>query len=134
MTSSSARCLPVRRSRSRASDGGREGGAAIGVYRDDVPQDAAAGDRTGLVVDEEEEMRLIVKGYLAPAGARVVDEPSDGAAALDIVERLDPPPVPTVIVLDNRMPGLSGLDVARELLERYPEQRILLFSAHLNPD
>ena len=48
------------------------------------------------------------------------------------VQRLESPPVPTVIVFDNRMPGMTGLDVAAKVLERVPGQRIVLFSAHID--
>jgi CheY-like chemotaxis protein len=53
--------------------------------------------------------------------------------ALTAVERLDPPPIPTVIVLDCQMPGLSGLLVA----ERVPApnaRQIQLFTAFLDAD
>ena len=53
--------------------------------------------------------------------------------ALTAVERLDPPPVPTIIVLDCQMPGLSGLLVA----ERVPApnaRQIRLFTAFLDAD
>jgi hypothetical protein len=53
--------------------------------------------------------------------------------ALTAVERLDPPPIPTVIVLDCQMPGLSGLEVA----ERVPApnaRQIRLFTAFLGAD
>lgn len=97
--------------------------------------DAAALDNvTVLVVDDEEDMRLIVKAFLERAGLRVVEEAADGLDALQVVDRLSPPPIPTVIVLDNRMPGLSGLEVARDVLTRLPAQRIVLFSAFLSPE
>ncbi len=48
--------------------------------------------------------------------------------------RLAPPPIPTVLVLDNQMPGVSGLDVAERVLATTPGQRIILFSAYLDDD
>ncbi len=89
---------------------------------------------TVLVVDDEEDMRLMIRMFLERAGFDVVEEAVDGPEALDAYERLNPPPVPTVIVLDNRMPSLSGIEVAREVLRRMPDQRIVLFSAHLTPE
>jgi DNA-binding NarL/FixJ family response regulator len=71
---------------------------------------------------------------LARAGIEVVGEAADGAEAMSKVEELDPPPMPTVILLDNRMPGLSGLDVAAKVLERTPSQLIILFSAYLDEE
>ena len=38
----------------------------------------------------------------------------------------------TVVVLDQMMPGMTGLETAQALLERDPELRIILFSAYLD--
>lgn len=100
-------------------------------------QDLTTGNGTSttvsiLIVDDERDMRLLVRTVLARAGIQVVGEAEDGAEALSKVQELDPPPVPTVILLDNRMPGLRGLDVAVQILERAPDQLIILFSAFLD--
>lgn len=71
-------------------------------------------------------MRLLLE---AAPDLEVVAEAVDGVEALAAIERLDPPPVPDVIVLDNQMPGMTGLDVARAVLEHVPDQRIVLFTA-----
>ena len=55
-----------------------------------------------------------------------------GQEALQIWRDLDGPPVPDVVILDNRMPELSGLEVARLILEERPSQLILLYSAFLD--
>src|SRR5687767_13906478 len=89
---------------------------------------------TVLVADDEEDMRMLVRVILAKANVEVVAEAIDGQEALDAVSRLDPPPVPTALILDNRMPGMSGLDVAALVLERTPEQPIVLFSAFLTEE
>lgn len=79
-------------------------------------------------------MRLLVTAVLERAGIKVIDEATDGTEALAKVTALSPPPVPTVIVLDNRMPGATGLEVAQQLLELYPKQCIVLFTAFLDAD
>jgi two-component system chemotaxis response regulator CheY len=89
---------------------------------------------TVLVVDDEDDIRQLVRAVLEGAGLRVVDEAVDGVEALDSLDTLEAPPVPTVIVLDNRMPGLTGLEVAERVLQRIPEQRIVLFSAFLTDE
>jgi CheY-like chemotaxis protein len=89
---------------------------------------------TVLVADDEEDMRVLVRAILAKANVEVVGEAIDGPEALEMITRLNPPPVPTALILDNRMPGMSGLDVAALVLERTPTQPIVLFSAFLTQD
>ncbi len=87
-----------------------------------------------LVVDDEPEMRMLARAFLVRAGFSVIDEAADGRQALERFDVLDPPPIPSVVLLDNRMPGLTGLEVAEEMLARHPSQVIVIFSAHLDPD
>ncbi|MEM1044135.1 MAG: response regulator transcription factor [Bacteroidota bacterium] len=56
----------------------------------------------------------------------VVGEASDGPGALAMVRDLDP----DVLVLDMRMPGQSGVEVARTLQEAKTRTRILAVSAY----
>jgi two-component system chemotaxis response regulator CheY len=84
-----------------------------------------------LVVDDEPDMRLLAKVILERGGFNVVDEAADGPQALERWQVLNPPPIPSVVVLDNRMPGFTGLEVAERMLATFPDQVIVLFSAHL---
>ena len=85
-----------------------------------------------LVADDDADLRLLLRVTLERAGFEVVEEAIDGTDALDAVVRLSPPPIPTVMVLDNQMPGLTGLEVAERVLASTPGQRIILFSAFLD--
>ncbi len=89
---------------------------------------------TTLIVDDELDMRTLIRLVieLANDGLSVAGEAADGEEALAVWRSLDPPPVPDVMILDNRMPGLSGLDVARQVLGELPGQAVILFSAHLD--
>jgi len=89
---------------------------------------------TVLVVDDAPDMRFLAKAVLESSGLHVVAEAADGPEALLRVRDLDPPPVPTVILLDNQMPGPTGLEVAAEILAGTPEQIIVLFSAYLSDE
>jgi CheY-like chemotaxis protein len=99
---------------------------------------ADTGDATStmsiLIVDDEPDMRLLVRTVLSRGGIRVVGEAADGPEAISLVRELHPPPVPTVLLLDNRMPSLSGLEVAEQVLAWAPKQLIILFSAFLDRD
>jgi CheY-like chemotaxis protein len=87
-----------------------------------------------LLVDDEEVIRELARVVLERAGLQVLDEAEDGAAALQRYHEQDPPDRPLVVLLDNRMPGLSGLEVAAEMLNDFPSQIVVLFSAHLDRD
>jgi DNA-binding NarL/FixJ family response regulator len=82
-----------------------------------------------LIVDDQEVMRLLLRVVLgAEADITVTGEATDGLEALDAYGDLRP----TVIVLDEMMPGMNGLDVVRTLRDRGDEPRVVLFSAHLD--
>jgi DNA-binding NarL/FixJ family response regulator len=59
-------------------------------------------------------------------GFSVVGETPDGLQVADLVERTKP----DVLVLDLVLPGLGGLDVAREVVRRSPRTRIVILSMH----
>ena len=87
---------------------------------------------TVLVADDEPDFRELTRVYLELDGFDVVDLASDGGEALQRYIELDPPPVPTAVLLDNRMPVMTGLEAAEQILNHNPEQVIVLFSAHLD--
>jgi len=90
--------------------------------------------RTILVVDDEVDMRMLVRVVinLANHGLTIVGEASDGAEAIEAWRDLDGPPAPDVIILDNRMPNLSGIEAAELILAERPDQVIVLYSAFLD--
>jgi len=83
-----------------------------------------------LIVDDEEDMRALVRATIeiANRGLQVTGEAADGEAAIARwrAER------PEVIVLDQRMPGATGLETAQQILAEHPEQTIVLFTAFLD--
>jgi len=84
---------------------------------------------TTLIVDDEPDMRLLIGMSLTLDGAcEITSEAEDGEQALAAWAR----DRPDVVVLDMRMPGLSGLDVARRILAIDPGQPIVICSAYLD--
>src|SRR6266508_1019558 len=57
---------------------------------------------------------------------RVIGEAGNGLDATRLVERLRP----NVLVLDLMIPGLSGLEVTRQLGKRAPKTRVVILSMH----
>jgi CheY-like chemotaxis protein len=84
------------------------------------------------VVDDEPDLRMLARTILERGGFSIAAEAADGLEALEHFRELDPPPTPSVVLLDNRMPGLTGLEVAEQMLVHHPGQVIILFSAHLD--
>jgi DNA-binding NarL/FixJ family response regulator len=82
-----------------------------------------------LVADDEVAMRELVAATLELRGFEVVGAASDGKEAIRLFESLDPPP--SAVVLDQRMPGLTGIETAERILAIRPNQVIVLFSAAL---
>lgn len=84
------------------------------------------------IIDDDEDMVFLVAAAIefANHGLEVAGTASSGDEAL---ARL-PEARPDVIVLDFRMPDRNGLEVAADILERDPEQNIVLFSAYVNDD
>ncbi len=76
----------------------------------DTPGNAAKSHRLVLVVDDEHEVRSILRTALERDGFDVI-EAGDGPTALDRASQR----VPDLIVLDLGLPGMSGLDVVRAL-------------------
>ena len=87
---------------------------------------------TILVVDDAPDMRFLARAVLESAGIQVVAEAADGQEAVERFRELDPPPIPTVILLDNQMPRLTGVEAAEQILAEAPDQLIVLFSAYLS--
>ena len=85
-----------------------------------------------MVVDDQADVRLLIRITidLANDGLEVSGEAASGEEALTRVEAIDP----AVIVLDEMMPGMRGIDVACKILQERPGQIIVLCSAHLDDD
>ena len=83
-----------------------------------------------LIVDDEEDMRLLLRVTIESAndGLSVAAEAADGETGIARWREHRP----EIVVLDQRMPGLTGLEVAERILAEDPEQSIVLFSAHLD--
>jgi two-component system NarL family response regulator len=82
-----------------------------------------------LIVDDHEDIRLLLRMVLgAESDITVTGEAADGLEAIDAYVDLQP----AVIVLDEMMPGMRGLDVVRTLRDRGDEPRVVLCSAHLD--
>lgn len=83
-----------------------------------------------LVVDDEEDMRVLVRTVITRANHGLLVE-AEAENGIEAVERWRETR-PDVVLIDQRMPGLTGLEAAEQILEEHPNQVIVLFSAFLN--
>ncbi|HEY7589812.1 MAG TPA: response regulator transcription factor [Candidatus Limnocylindrales bacterium] len=74
-----------------------------------------------LVADDQPEITKLVTLSLENEGFRVISAP-DGPTALELLSDANP----DVLVLDVMMPGMSGMDVLREVRANHPVPVILL--------
>ncbi|MGV3760145.1 MAG: response regulator transcription factor [Actinomycetota bacterium] len=82
-----------------------------------------------LIVDDEPDMRLLLRSLLLiDQRFEVAGEAADGGQGLDRFRELRP----DVVILDQRMPVLYGIEVARQILTEDPSQAILLLTAYLD--
>jgi DNA-binding NarL/FixJ family response regulator len=92
---------------------------------------APAAERLSVVIaDDHPAYRAGLARMLRENGIDVVAEASNGDAAIRAVEERDP----RVVVMDLNMPGLSGVEATRRLVDEAPETRVLVLSVSAQDD
>lgn len=84
-----------------------------------------SGQRTVLVVDDEDVIRETVREVLTDEGYRVVAA-LDGSEVMSLVAKEDP----DVILLDVWMPGMDGIALLKQVRREHPEARVIMISGH----
>src|SRR5674476_303293 len=80
-----------------------------------------------LVVDDHALHRDGARGILSQhADIEVIEEAGSGEMALALIDRL----LPDVVLMDIRLPGVSGIEATRLIRARYPSVRVLMVSAY----
>ncbi len=86
----------------------------------------SAGARTTcLVADDHPAVVEAVADVLTEHGIEVAGRARDGREALQKIEASPP----DVALLDLRMPGLSGIEVARQIIRSAPDTAVILYTA-----
>src|SRR5438309_8813526 len=82
---------------------------------------------TALIVDDDPDIRFVVRLQIQHGGAglEVVGEAATGQEAIQQWRDT----TPDVIVLDNQMPDMTGMEVAEVILGERPGQAIIIFTA-----
>ena len=79
-----------------------------------------------LIIDDEENIRRVTRLTLEAAGYEV-GEASDGERGL---EAFGDGAAWDAVLLDQRMPGLDGLETLRHIKQRQPEARVIMMTAY----
>jgi len=84
-----------------------------------------------LIVDSSAPFRLLLRSCLScPPDTEVVGVASDGQKALDMVQRLQP----DLITLGMNMPHMSGVEVLRQLGDRFPHIKVIVVACSTEGD
>jgi DNA-binding NarL/FixJ family response regulator len=87
---------------------------------------SAAGTVTCLVADDHPAVLDAVAEFLQANGIQVIGRASTGDEALEKLETRRP----TVALIDVRMPGVAGVDLAKRAARSTPETAIVLFTGY----
>ena len=80
-----------------------------------------------LIVDDDPVLRVQISRYLTDQGYDCL-EAEDGTQAIDALEAHHP----EVVLLDIKMPDISGIDVAGIVADMEPQPKIILMSGYLD--
>jgi len=80
-----------------------------------------------LLVDDEEQIRKIIRLLLKDEKYEIIDAAS-GTDALKTIKEIEP----DLILLDIMMPGMSGIEVLKEVKEKHPKIDVIMVTAYGN--
>lgn len=84
-----------------------------------------------LLVDDHEVVRLGLATLLEDtSGLKVIAEAGSAQEALHACERLNP----DLVILDIRLPDQPGVDVCRQIVERWPHIKVIMLTSYSDDD
>jgi two-component system, NarL family, response regulator LiaR len=78
-----------------------------------------------LLVEDNPEDRQLVRELLETEGIEVVGEAPDGAVGVRLAAELEP----DVVLMDLRLPGMSGLEATRQIKKILPLTQVITLTA-----
>jgi DNA-binding NarL/FixJ family response regulator len=88
-----------------------------------------------LIVDDHPLFRHGVRWSLADEDdITIVGEAESGEAALEWLERATQSQEPNAMLIDLNLPGISGLDLTRQVRRQYPSVGVVMLSMHENDE
>ena len=83
-----------------------------------------------LIVDDEANIRFLLKMVVERAGMNLVGMAASGAAALTYYRRYQP----DLVLMDIDMPMKNGMDALTELLQEHPEAHVIMMSSYVDEE
>ncbi|MFO8051356.1 MAG: response regulator [Thermoplasmatota archaeon] len=80
-----------------------------------------------MIVDDEPTIQQLMAIILEDMGLEIVGQPLNGEVALRSYRSMEEKP--DLVIIDHRMPIMSGIDLASSILETNKDQRILFLTA-----
>jgi two-component system, NarL family, response regulator LiaR len=78
-----------------------------------------------LLVEDNEDDRRMVRELLEMEGIEVIGEAEDGSRGVELAIELRP----DVVLMDLRMPGISGLEATRRIKKVLPSTQVITLTA-----
>lgn len=81
-----------------------------------------------LIIDDNEMTRAVLRAMLVRSGLQVIGEASNGNNGYDMIMKLKP----KIVCLDIMMPGISGIDILKQLRAELDKMVVLMVSGERN--
>lgn len=78
-----------------------------------------------IIADDEDHVRALLRTVVQIAGLQLAGEAANGQEALDLYAELKP----DLMLLDINMPVKNGDEVLRELLEQFPDAKVIMLTS-----
>lgn len=83
-----------------------------------------------VIIDDEEMVVTMLEAWLISfGGVKVVGVATRGSDGVELCRKQKP----DILLLDIEMPGMDGLEVARQVRRDVPSARIIILTSHINP-
>ncbi|NMA13260.1 MAG: response regulator transcription factor [Chloroflexi bacterium] len=80
-----------------------------------------------LLVDDHEVVRLGIKTLLEQdTGFEIVGEASNAKEAIELTGKL----LPDIVLMDIRLPGISGIDACEEITQHYSDVKVVMLTSY----
>jgi DNA-binding NarL/FixJ family response regulator len=85
---------------------------------------------TALIADDSKPVRDALRFMLDAEGIENCVEAADGKTAIEQAKHLNP----DLVILDYRMPGIDGVQVAYEIRQFAPHSKIIFYTVYDSPE